>query len=395
MDLELNRDYSRSWITSVSITAIEKIKALTGRYPIIYSRASWVNSYLKVNDLPKLDWWLAHYKARPETPYYVDELDPKFLAIPTGVDREQVKIHQTTEGGRGKDYGVKSYYIDYDRFLGTPEEMETWFGYGESEPEPEPEPEPDNLIRFDPENPLYRVQVTDWAKPYVNLRSRPVVIKETDIDDVYPGEIMNVIDMRELYGELWLRAVNSEKEGWLMSRYTQRLSGESEPGNIEGLIAVPYYSQNDPRWKNDYLGFSYTTIGDFGCLITGVAAYMTVFGINETPKTLNQLLISRYGYDGNRFYWQMPRELWGIEKPEDIYFAGGTGFEDRLDAILADGRPALAMVDYIPGGAFNQHWVLVLGKVNGVYYLLDTWDGTVQALNAKYHKIYRLVGYKK
>lgn len=381
LDVEVNRTYNRTTITAVTLEAINRLKTLTGKLPIIYSRASWVDQYLNVNALPNVEWWLAHYRKRLPSPLFTPELDPKYLAIPRGVSRERVKIHQTGEKGNGHKYGVSSWYIDTNRFLGTKDEMLAWFG-GEAEPEPP-------LI--EPDNPLYRIKVSEWATPYVNLRSEPRVVKATDIGDIYPHETASIFEERAVGKDLWLYS----ERGWLMAKYTERIAGEDEPGHIPGLLVVPYYSQNDLRWAKDYLGYSYTTIGDYGCLITAVAAYMTYLGQYVTPGSLNQLLIQRGGFTGNRYYWQMPKFIWGIEKPEDYSFASGTGFETRLDAILADERPALAMVDFIPGGAFNQHWVLILGKVNGTYFLLDTWDGTVQALHAKYHKIFRLVGYKR
>ena len=37
-------------------------------------------------------------------------------------------IHQTAERGDGSLYGVKSYYVDLDRWNGTSEEVENYFG---------------------------------------------------------------------------------------------------------------------------------------------------------------------------------------------------------------------------------------------------------------------------
>lgn len=390
LDVELNRNYPRQMITDVTLEAINRLKALAGRYPLMYSRASWINAYLNIYQLPKLEWWLAHYRRRLPSPLFTAELDSQYLAIPNGVDRSQVKIHQTGERGHGHRYGVKSWYIDTDRFLGSKDEMLAYFGYANV-----PEPEPEEPVEVITDNPLYRVKITDWATPYVNLRSEPVLIKDTDIGDIYPNEIADVHEEREVTGDLWLYGRNPDKEGWLMAKFTERVAGENEPGHLPGLLVVPYYSQNDPRWKDDLLGYSQTTIGGFGCLVTGVAAYMTYLGFYETPGSLNKRLKENGGFTGNRYYWQMPDVLYGVKKPEDFYFSGGAGFEMKLDLILDDERPALAMVDFIPGGEFNQHWVLILGKINGVYYLLDTWDGTVQALGAKYKKIFRIVGYER
>lgn len=140
LDVELNRTYSRHTITEVTLEAIKRLKELTGVYPLMYSRASWMDAYLSIHLLPRLDWWLAGYRKRLPAPLFTPELDPKYLAYPKGVAIEQVKIHQTGERGNGHKYGVKSWYIDTNRFLGTRDEMKAWFGAAINEPEPIPEP---------------------------------------------------------------------------------------------------------------------------------------------------------------------------------------------------------------------------------------------------------------
>lgn len=68
LDVELNRNWSRGLITNVTLEAINRLKTLTGVYPLIYSRASWLNSYLNVSLLPRLDYWLAGYRKRLPEP---------------------------------------------------------------------------------------------------------------------------------------------------------------------------------------------------------------------------------------------------------------------------------------------------------------------------------------
>ena len=43
----------------------------------------------------------------------------------------------------------------------------------------------------------------------------------------------------------------------------------------------------------------------------------------------------------------------------------------------------------------NQHWVLIIGKVNGVYWIFDPWYGAVSRLDERYSGIYRIVGYRR
>ena len=179
---------------------------------------------------------------------------------------------------------------------------------------------------------------------------------------------------------------------WVASQYIERLTA-----SVSGLLEVPFYSQRDPRWGNDKMGHSSILMKNEGCLVSITAAGMTFFGHVETPGTLNRKLTDNGGYASpNLFYWNIPAILYGdILKTEDRSFVNGAGFETEVSHILSKKRPVWAMVDFVPGGSFNQHWVLIIGKVEGVFYLLDPWDGTVQALGAKYKKIFRIVGYKR
>ncbi len=73
LDLEVAGINTKSRITSTTLNCLEICKARTGRYPMVYSRANWVNTYLSVKDLPKLDWWLATYRKTAPSPLYTRE----------------------------------------------------------------------------------------------------------------------------------------------------------------------------------------------------------------------------------------------------------------------------------------------------------------------------------
>lgn len=84
LDVELVHDQSRSMITNTLLGCLDLLKYETGRYPIVYSRALWINEHVHIKDLPELDWWLAHYYARRPWPAYTPEypcppLRPKAL----------------------------------------------------------------------------------------------------------------------------------------------------------------------------------------------------------------------------------------------------------------------------------------------------------------------------
>lgn len=123
---------------------------------------------------------------------------------------------------------------------------------------------------------------------------------------------------------------------------------------------------------------------------------------NQGPHTVRRPakteLVESGGFaNGNQFYWNMPAVLYGdLRKTEDVSFASGLGFENNVSRILCEGRPVWAMVDWNPATrAFDQHWVLIIGEIEGVFYILDPWWGNVQALHAKYQKVFRIVGYRR
>ena len=66
-----------------------------------------------------------------------------------------------------------------------------------------------------------------------------------------------------------------------------------------------YYSQQDPQWKNDILGFGDPgdTIGYVGCALTSVAMLLSGHGYTETPKTLNQKLKNVDGFVSAGIRW--------------------------------------------------------------------------------------------
>ena len=137
LDMELDHSYNKTRITDTLEQCLVELWDETGRYPVIYSRASWVNQFLDVSRLPKLDWWLAGYRKPLPSPLYTPEATPP-PALPKGVDNWL--IHQTAEKGNGSEFGVASHYIDIDRWNTGNKEIAAFFGLGE---ETTPEPLPD------------------------------------------------------------------------------------------------------------------------------------------------------------------------------------------------------------------------------------------------------------
>ncbi len=114
LDLELDHGQSVSRITGVTAEACRIIQTRTGRTPVLYSRAGWVNQFLRVADLPPVHWWLAQYRWPRPYPLYTPEY-PCPPALPEGVTTWLA--HQTAS--RGASIGAKAaHFMDYNRWNG-------------------------------------------------------------------------------------------------------------------------------------------------------------------------------------------------------------------------------------------------------------------------------------
>lgn len=390
LDLEKSgHGLSKAEVSRRVLVMMERIKEVTGRYPILYSRKYWVQDNMLVTD-PRLinaDWWLAYYRTALPYPLYTPEMPPPPL-LPTGVSKWL--FHQTCEKGNGREVGVGSYYVDQNRFNGTKDQLDAYFGRGDysvylpivTVPEPEPEPKP-----------LYSAKVKPIAPDRLNVRRTP---NGQIVRKLYAGDIVGVY--QDSAG--WSRIGVGE---WIMSRYIQPLVDEGQVA--DGLLDVELWSQQDIRWGNDRMGSSAITLKQGGCLVTAVSSYLNFLGIDTDPKRYNALLGSRGGYmyvveNGVKYanmYWKMPDYLWRgqVERAEYQGFSYGQGWETLAQSILDSGRPALAHVDFIPGGSVQQHWVLIVGERDGSWWAVDPETGALISLSKYENKVYRIVGYRR
>ena len=130
IDIELWQDQTPQRVTEATTQMYDQITERTGRKPIIYSAAWFVNPRMVVT--PKLaaaDWWLANYPPKGSAPG-VEHPGPPIL--PRGVTKWL--IHQTSETGIGKNVGLPSGAIDTNRWNGTDDDVRAYFGLGEETP---------------------------------------------------------------------------------------------------------------------------------------------------------------------------------------------------------------------------------------------------------------------
>jgi len=169
-----------------------------------------------------------------------------------------------------------------------------------------------------------------------------------------------------------------------------------------GKVTVDYpelpltaFSQKDPAWKDIKLGTSNVTIGAYGCLISDVAMVLKYYGKDTDPKRLNEALISVGGYlNNNLLIYSAVTKIYPDVVMTDFVTSG---VSDKVDEVLASGKPAIVMVDYDPSDTdIDQHWVTIIGKTGGEYIILDPIDGARRTITSKYGKsIYKMVVYSK
>lgn len=133
------------------------------------------------------------------------------------------------------------------------------------------------------------------------------------------------------------------------------------------------FSQRDPAWSNDRLGTGILSIGEAGCLISAVAGMLVDCGIHTDPHRFNRWLVSNHGYvDDDLLLFQAPEGL-GMNLVDVVFCPNEPAPVARLTQALADGDSVVILVDYMPGGAVDQHWVRLLSieRANGM--IGDPW----------------------
>jgi hypothetical protein len=137
-----------------------------------------------------------------------------------------------------------------------------------------------------------------------------------------------------------------------------------------------YYSQQDPKWKQDILGFGDPgdTIGYVGCALTSVAMLISGHGFVETPKTLNQKLQNVGGFASAGIRWGAVSQIYPqINMKSFISCASTDAPLGQIDASIAAGQPVIVMVDNSPAAGLQTHWVVLYAKEGKDYLMLDPW----------------------
>lgn len=138
-----------------------------------------------------------------------------------------------------------------------------------------------------------------------------------------------------------------------------------------------YYSQQDPQWKGDRLGFGTQesdTIGYIGCALTSVAMMLSGHGFTETPKTLNKKLQNLSGFAGAGIRWHAVNQLYPQVRLNSIVKCNDTPAPlAQIDAAIAAGQPAIVCVDSTAAPGVLTHYVVLIARKGNDYLMLDPW----------------------
>jgi hypothetical protein len=135
------------------------------------------------------------------------------------------------------------------------------------------------------------------------------------------------------------------------------------------MIQTKVFSQRDPKWRYDKLGFSNLTLGGYGCLITSLASMLYYFGYrDETPKTVNAKLKKNKGFVGALLVWSAVERVW----PRVKFTKLALQYNNLQVSWYVYGKkiPVIVKVHAPQIGAIN-HWQLWVGDRTA----LDPWYG--------------------
>ena len=127
--------------------------------------------------------------------------------------------------------------------------------------------------------------------------------------------------------------------------------------------SAPHMFQVDPRWANEFLGNSRTTIGSAGCAMSSVSAMIAAKGVkidgqDANPHTLNQYLKTHGGYSGDLI-------VWGAIKPLGFNYQGQITNRDQMVKLFRGGSHLILNVQ---GGG---HWVLATGVTDKGFMVMN------------------------
>lgn len=178
-----------------------------------------------------------------------------------------------------------------------------------------------------------------------------------------------------------LFGVRNQRETILGDINKLKRDKEAEIARITALAERPsenlastswYFSQNDTGWKDMTIGFSNSTVDDYGCAIASVSMVFRYYGIDIDPGRLSKQPIFYY----DLIVW--PKQWRFLDLVENSYHVPGgldSGDWSLIDREIAGGHPVIVFVKAL--GRSGGHYVVIHSKDSKGYIVHDPvmWNG--------------------
>jgi hypothetical protein len=147
-------------------------------------------------------------------------------------------------------------------------------------------------------------------------------------------------------------------------------------------LNVPRFAQGDPRWAEDLLGPTDSTIGGEGCAVASAAMVLAYYGVSVDPGVLNAFLANNDGYTPQGWLYWEKAAAFAPGKAKHVYEDAPSYYV--IDNNLLRGNPVIIRIRLSSG---ITHFVVIVGK-RGLRYLIQ--DPGANGENGIY-PLYRLV----
>lgn len=135
-------------------------------------------------------------------------------------------------------------------------------------------------------------------------------------------------------------------------------------------LPVPQFFQGDPRWANDPLGPTNSTLGGEGCAVASAAMVLRSYGVDTDPGSLNRFLSDHEGYTPQGWlYWEKAAEA-APKQARHVYEDAASHY--LIDSNLRRGNPVIVRLRYSNG---ITHFMVICGKDGFDYLVRDPGAG--------------------
>ena len=152
-----------------------------------------------------------------------------------------------------------------------------------------------------------------------------------------------------------IKCTNGYKSGWVSLDYCKKTTSSTTTNNssTKGIkLNVPFYKQNDSRWKNVYIGSK--TIGSIGCTTTCIAM---VYSYNTGKTVYPNQVMKKLKYSNNDLYWSSISNVGLTSKSYNCNISNS--IMSTIYSKLKAGKPVIIGATTSSGG--SQHWVVITG----------------------------------